>query len=101
MGRQVIWQYGTSGASGSGDNQLYSPYSAVELESGNVLIADRSNHRVIEVDRNRQVIWQYGTSGVSGSGDNQLYYPVSAVELTSGNVLITDTYNRRVIEVDR
>ena len=101
MGRQIIWQYGTSGVYGSGDNQLNYPADIVELESGNVLIADQTNHRVIEVDRNRQIIWQYGTSGVYGSGDNQLYYPVGAVEMKSGNVLIADVYNHRVIEVDR
>ena len=101
MGRQVIWQYGTSGASGSGDNQLKYPTGAIELKSGNILIADYNNHRVIEVDKDRQVIWQYGTSGVYGSGDNQLYYPFSAVELKSGNILIADRYNHRVIEVDK
>ena len=101
MGRQVIWQYGTSGASGSGDNQLNYPTGAVELKSGSVLITDQYNHRVIEVDRSRQVIWQYGTSGATGSGDNQLKYPTGAVELKSGSVLITDQYNHRVIEVDK
>jgi hypothetical protein len=51
MSRQIIWQYGTSGASGSGDNKLYHPSAAFPLVNGNVLIADQHNHRVIEVDR--------------------------------------------------
>jgi len=101
MGRQVIWQYGTSAADGSGDNQLYYPSAAFPLVNGNVLITDYRNHRVIEVDRDRQIIWQYGTSGANGSGDNQLYYPWAAFLLANGNVLITDQYNHRVIEVDR
>ena len=101
MPRQIIWQYGTSKAHGSGDNQLYLPVSAVVMPSGNILIADLYNHRVIEVDRNRQIIWQYGTSEALGSGDNQLYLPYSAVVMPSGNILIADRYNHRVIEVDR
>ena len=101
MSRQIIWQYGTSGANGSGDNQLNHPRTAFPLANGNVLIVDQDNHRVIEVDRDRQIIWQYGTSGASGSGDNRLYYPTSAFQLANGNVLIADRYNHRVIEVDR
>ena len=101
MSRQIIWQYGTSGASGSGNNQLNSLRSAFPLANGNVLIADIYNHRVIEVDRDRQVIWQYGTSGASGSGNNQLYHPATAFPLANGNVLIADYSNHRVVEVDR
>jgi len=101
MGRQIIWQYGTSGTTGSGDNQLHYPRDAALLANGNILIADRSNHRVIEVDRDRQVIWQYGTSGASGSGDSQLNYPHDATPLANGNILIVDGHNHRVIKVDR
>jgi len=101
MGRQVIWQYGTSGANGSGDNQLNGPIMAFSLANGNVMIADRGNHRVIEVDRNRQIIWQYGTSGASGSGDNQLSYPWVAFTLANGKMLIANYDDHRVIEVDR
>ena len=101
MPRQIIWQYGTTAASGTGDNGLNSPVSAVLLLNGNILITDQSNHRVIEVDRNRQIVWQYGTTGVLGTGDNGLSYPNSAVLLLNGNILIADSGNQRVIEVDR
>jgi outer membrane protein assembly factor BamB len=101
MSRQIIWQYGTTGVSGSGDNQLNHPWDASPLANGNILITDYYNHRVIEVDRDRQIIWQYGTSGASGSGDNQLNHPWSASPLANGNILIADRYNHRVIEVDR
>jgi len=101
MGRQIIWQYGTSGGGGLGDNQLNNPTGAVPLPSGNLLIADYGNKRVIEVDRDRQIIWQYGTSGGSGSGDNQLNNPTSAAQLPNGNVLIAEYGNKRVIEVNR
>jgi outer membrane protein assembly factor BamB len=101
MSRQIIWQYGTTGVSGSGDNQLSHPSSASPSANGNILITGRHNHRVIEVDKDRQIIWQYGTSGATGSGDNQLNYPWSASPLANGNILITGRHNHRVIEVDR
>lgn len=49
MKRQIVWQYGVTGTTGSGDNQLSLLYAAVGLPNGNVLITDLSNHRVIEV----------------------------------------------------
>ena len=101
MSRQIIWQYGTIGTYGSGDNQLFLPFTAVPLTGGNVLISDPNNHRVIEVDRDRQIIWQYGTTGASGSGDNKLNNPHTAVPSPGGNVLIADYFNNRVIEVDK
>jgi len=51
VSRQIIWQYGTTGAIGTGDNQLTYPIGAVPLPNGNVLIADYYNHRVIEVNQ--------------------------------------------------
>ena len=50
MSRQIIWQYGTTGTLGTGDNQLNYPISAIQLPNSNILIADLYNHRVIEVD---------------------------------------------------
>ena len=101
MSRQIVWQYGTTGTYGSGDNQLYKPISARELKNGNIIIADSYNHRVIEVTKSRQIVWQYGTTGTYGSGDNQLYNPFSARELKNGNIIIADFSNHRVIEVTK
>lgn len=51
MSRQIVWQYGTTGTLGTGDNGLNFPFSAIELKNGNILICDRYNHRVLEVTR--------------------------------------------------
>jgi len=46
----VIWYYNTS---------LNSPSNADFLPNGNVLICDKSNNRLIEVDFNNQIAWQF------------------------------------------
>ena len=97
----IVWQYGTGSPDepGSGPNELNNPTDAERLPNGNTLIADYSNHRVIEVTSARKIIGQYGTSGVAGSGENQLNHPADAERLSNGNTLIADTDNNRVIEV--
>ena len=45
----IVWQYGTTGVSGSGANELHHPTDAERLYNGNVLIADKDNNRVIEI----------------------------------------------------
>ncbi|MEK9148751.1 MAG: hypothetical protein AAB267_01750, partial [Candidatus Desantisbacteria bacterium] len=97
----VIWQYG--GVPGTGTNQLNSPVEAAKLKNGNVLTADTSNCRVIEVQptgtSGGTIVWQYGQTGVIGSGPNQLNTPLDVKKLDNGNVLIADDQNSRVIEV--
>ena len=101
---KIKWQYGQTGVSGAGDNQLNNPVSAVYGPHKAVLIADQGNHRVLHLKRKgkgAKIVWQYGTSGVSGDGTNQLDGPSSVQRLGNGDYLIADTGNDRVIEVTR
>jgi hypothetical protein len=68
--------------------------------SGNVLITDQGNERIIEVRRtDNAIVWQYGENGVMGMGPNQLNNPNAAELLANGNILISDENNNRAIEV--
>ena len=100
-GKNVFWQYGTGSHDepGSGPNELNNPTDAERLPNGNTLIADNSNHRVIEITPAKKIIGQYGTSEVAGSGENELNRPADAERLPNGNMLIADTINNRIIEV--
>jgi len=95
----IVWQYGTTGVSGSGANELNYPKDADRLANGNTLIADYRNHRVVEVNATGGIVWQYGTTGIPGSGLNELNNPTDAERLSNGNTLISDFSNHRVIEV--
>ena len=101
---KIRWQYGQTGVTGAGVNELNDPVTAMVLPHHCVLIADRGNQRVIHIRRQgkgARMVWQYGTTGISGDGTNQLDAPSSAQRLGNGHYLIADTGNNRVIEVTR
>lgn len=91
--KRIAWQYGTTGVSGSGFDQLNNPNSAELLDNGNVLIADENNNRAIEVDQSKNIVAAFTAGGtVSGCA--------FASRLPSGDTLITDSNNSRIVEVD-
>jgi hypothetical protein len=96
---EIVWQYGTFGVTGSGDNQLNTPVQNTFLPNHHVLITDQGNQRIIEVTHDKKIVWQYGTTGVAGNGPNQLNNPNSAELLANGHILIADENNNRAIEV--
>jgi outer membrane protein assembly factor BamB len=99
-GGNIVWQYGQFGVTGFGPNQLNTPVQNTYLPSGNVLITDQGNQRIIEVRRSdNAILWQYGENGIAGSGPNQLNNPNAAELLAHGNILISDENNNRAIEV--
>ena len=101
QGGAIIWQYGQTGVTGSGFDQLNTPVQNTYLPSGDILITDQGNQRVIEVTPSKQIVWQQGQTGVAGAAFNHLNNPNSAELLDNGNILIADESNNRVIEVNR
>jgi hypothetical protein len=91
--KKIVWQYGTTGVRGNGDNQLKDPNSAELLDNGHVLISDESNNRAIEVNKAHKIVAIFSAGGtVSGVA--------FASRLPNGNTLITDSNNNRIVEVD-
>src|SRR5258707_10408376 len=69
----IVWQYGQFGVTGFGPNQLNTPVQHTYPPSGNAVITDQGNERIIEVRRtDNAIVWQYGENGVVGIGPNQL-----------------------------
>ena len=91
---KVVWQYGTTGVTGSGPNQLNNPNSAELLENGHVLIADENNNRAIEVTTDTLQVVGTFTAGGTTSG------VAFASRVSNGDTLITDSNNSRIVEVD-
>ncbi|MEB3222394.1 MAG: hypothetical protein VKS61_09985 [Candidatus Sericytochromatia bacterium] len=63
------------------------------------LQADRTGHRLWEVDRAREIVWQYTGLGQAGSDVGRLDRPHHVRRLRSGNNLVTDSGHHRVIEL--
>ena len=101
---------GTSGFSGDGAAataaQLNSPWDVALDGSGNLYIADTSNHRIRKVDSsgNISTVAGTGTSGFSGDGAAataaRLRTPQAVALDGSGNLYIADRGNRRIRKVD-
>ena len=86
--------------------QLSSPFAVAVDPSGNLIIADSSNHRVRRVDASGTIMTIAGTGVAGFSGDGG---PATAAELNlprglgvdpTGNIVIADSNNNRVRRVD-
>src|SRR5262249_22641891 len=92
---KIVWQYGMTGVSGSGPDQLSSPNSAELLPNGHILIADEGNNRAIEVthDNAKKIVATFSAGGTASA-------VAFASRLPDGNTLLTRSGNSRVVEVN-
>jgi hypothetical protein len=81
------------GAFGSGDGQFTYPFGVAVDTSGNVDVADVSNHRIQKFTSSGTFLTKWGASG---SGDGQFANPSGVAVDTSGNVYVADVSNRRI-----
>lgn len=89
----VVWSSddweGGSGTLSDGSH-LHYPNDAELLENGHLLITDRNNDRVIEVDDAGTIFWSY----------EGLTRPHNGDRLPNGNTMIANSEDNEVIEVD-
>jgi len=78
------------------DGTFRDPAYAALLDSGNYLVCDTGNKRVIELDTQGYIVWNYGAPVVSR---RLLSYPRSVDVNGSGGYLIADTAHDRIIEL--
>lgn len=90
-GSNKIFEFVNGKNSWSYSTGLLRPRSAVYLSSGNILISDTGNRRVIEINKQGNIIWSF---------DEYMDKPVHAIRLSNGNTLITDSGLSRVLEVN-
>lgn len=86
--------------------QLADPQAVIVDGSGNLFIADGSNHRIRRVDAGTQIITTVAGTGVAGfGGDNgaatgaQLNGPTGLAMDGGGNLFVADFFNQRVRRV--
>jgi hypothetical protein len=82
-----------TGEQGSGDGEFSDPQGITVLgSSGEVAVADQSNHRVQIFDSEGKYKRQFGTEGKEADG--QLYEPMDIASDAHGNLLVVDNTNR-------
>jgi hypothetical protein len=79
---------GGSGELSDGSHLQY-PNDAELLENGHLLITDRNNDRVVEVDLAGEVVWSY----------SRLTRPHNGDRLSNGDTLIANSEENQVVEV--
>jgi outer membrane protein assembly factor BamB len=73
---KVFWTYPVT----TGSGELNRPSLAEVLPSGDVLVCDSGNDRIVVIDpQTNTIIWQYGHTGKPGSKPGYLHTPDSAV----------------------
>lgn len=80
------------GATGrlSDGSHLWYPNDAEETTEGGILISDRNNDRIIEVDKKGNVLWSY----------NKLKHCHDADRLSNGNTLVASSNENKILEID-
>jgi uncharacterized protein YjiK len=95
---------GDNGAATSA--QINTPRGIAIDSSGNIYIADTSNHRIRKVATNGTIttIAGTGTEGYSGDGgaaiSAQFYYPYSLAFDSDGNLYVADMWNKCIRKID-
>jgi hypothetical protein len=89
---EITWtsdDWGSGTGALSDGSHLHYPNDVELLANGHLLITDRNNDRVIEVNKAGQVVWSY----------DQLTRPHNGDRLANGNTLLANSEENVVIEV--
>ncbi|MFC1888382.1 PQQ-binding-like beta-propeller repeat protein [Thermodesulfobacteriota bacterium] len=94
-GFSVVWNSETDG-----NFDLDYVNDADFLTDGNLLLTDRDNHRIMDVDRaTGEIDWQFGVTGQPGSNDTHLNGPHNGDRLDDGSTIVADSNNNRVLVI--
>lgn len=98
---KIIWRYGQPGTPGSGPNRLSNPDDAMVLPTGQVVIADIKNCRLVVIDPGAHTLaHSYGQVGTCRHNPPaQFGSPNGAFPLADGNWLVTEINGAWVSEM--
>ena len=99
--KQIIWQYGHAGVSGSADGYLSNPDDAYKLPNGDITVADIKNCRILEIAPDKHIVRQYGKTKVCGNGSGLLNKPNGDTPLANSHMLISNIVGHNLLELDQ
>ncbi len=99
--KRVVWEYGHYGIASSRAGYLHGPDDAYGLPNGDVIVADISNCRVLEISPARKVVRHWGRAGsCTNQPPTSFAKPNGDTPLPDGGLLITTISGSRVVRLD-
>lgn len=98
--KKVTWEYGVQGKSGSKPGMLYYPDDAYKLPSGNIIVADIRNCRVLEIAPDKSIVRQAGVTGRCAGKWPVLQGPNGDTPLPNGHIMISEIIGHSITEID-
>jgi hypothetical protein len=98
--KKVIWSYGKLGHPGSSPGLLNFPDDAYMLGSGNIIVADIRNCRILEITPDKHIVRQAGVTGHCFGPSPMLASPNGDKPLPGGHVLVSTIGDRSITELD-
>jgi outer membrane protein assembly factor BamB len=98
---KIVHSYGKGGDGGSGPNQVSAPDGVVMLKSGDLLVPDAGNCRIIQIPAGgRAISRQLGQTGRCEHNPPQAYSdPSGLFPMTNGNYVLTEGVGHYVSEM--
>ena len=85
---------GRFGSDGADDGQFSDPCSVACNLRGEIVVADRDNHRIQVFDRNGKFLFKFGSKG---NGNGEFYSPSGVtVDQRNNQIVVVDTHNHRI-----
>ena len=81
------------GSEGSGNGQFCRPWGICSDQQGNIIVGDRSNHRIQVFDSNGQLKCKFGSEG---NRPGQFNRPAGVAVTREGHVVVADKDNHRI-----
>lgn len=92
------WGAGGQTEAGGDPMRLFGPREIVVTASGNVMITDTGNNRIIEYTAEGDFVRQFGRKG---SGTLEFNEPVGIATNSAGDMYIADYWNKRIVVLDK
>ena len=99
---KIVYTYGIPGVPGSGPNQLSSPDDGLMLPSGDIVVPDIKNCRIVMIPKGGHAISrQLGRTGTCVHDPPQTFgSPNGILPMSNGNYLVTEAKGNWVDEMD-
>ena len=81
------------GRKGNQDGELQRPTGVAVMQNGNIIVADRDNHRIQIFSSDGRFLSKFGSKG---DGEGQLNDPHGLALTPDGNICVADFRNNRV-----